>query len=175
MVKAPPGVAFAQNGKSTRASSKTVKVLPPPGEADSDAPHDGLHELIIKVAAHQRKSITRIQAAVRKQQAVRRWRAVRMLVRGGRWGAVVARAARPSPPPPRQQPASAEAPAAEVEAIVDFLREEPALLEQVQKVAGHQRRSVSKLQAIARGRSIRRSPRAGSSETGSPLVSSVAA
>ena len=33
MVKASPGVAFAQNGKSTRGSSETVKVWPPPAEA----------------------------------------------------------------------------------------------------------------------------------------------
>ena len=35
MVKAVLGLDFAQNGKSTRGSSKTVKVWPPPGEASS--------------------------------------------------------------------------------------------------------------------------------------------
>ena len=61
-------------------------------------------------------------------------------------------------PQPLTADESPEVQPPEVEAVVQFLREEPTLLRQVQKVAGHQRRSVSKLQARMRGRSIRRSP-----------------
>lgn len=150
---------FTTPGRDASNSTSDLALIPAlqPAELGSELAHlmqklvqadgaqkDGLHELIVKVASHQRKSITRIQAIVRKRQATRRWQAVSEHLQGLRG------AAGPAAPWDVDSVPEAEA------SIIQLLREEPNLLRQVQRVVEHQRRSVSKLQALARGRHTRR-------------------